>query len=146
VKENLKMTLKELIERAEKAAGSQLVLSEIIGLSAGNIRTAKAGKRGLPTYACVLIAEMLHIDEMIVIAASELVTEKKEERRKIWLPFVGRVAGLILGAVTLNMTPATAEAAPACKPLNKQCILCKIKKQANSQIKNIRQTYLIEQH
>jgi hypothetical protein len=33
-----------------------------------------------------------------------------------------------------------------CKPLNEQCILCKIKKQANSQIKNIRQTYLIEQH
>lgn len=124
------MELKELIERAEKAAGSQKELALQIGINPSNLRNAKAGQQGIPTYACVLIAELIGIEEMTVIAASELVTEKKEERRKVWLPFVGRAAGLIFGVVILNMTPAPAEAAPALSLDAEHCILCKIKEES----------------
>ena len=105
------MELKELIERAEKAAGSQKALALRIGQSEGNIRAAKGGARGLPNYACVMIADLIGEERIAVIAASELVTEKKEERRRIWNPFVGRAASIFLGTVILNMTPAPAEAA-----------------------------------
>ncbi|MDP2852571.1 MAG: hypothetical protein Q8O23_04110, partial [Gallionella sp.] len=59
-----------------------------------------------------MIADLIGEDRITVIAASELVTEKKEERRKVWHPFVARAASVVLGIVILNMTPAPAEAAP----------------------------------
>lgn len=109
------MELKEIIEQAEKTAGGQKALALRIGQDAGNIRGAKAGIKGLPDYACVMIAEITGLDPMTVIAASNLVTEKKEERRRVWHPFVNRAAsvllGLILTIVNLIMTPAPAEAA-----------------------------------
>lgn len=106
------MELKELIERAEKAAGGQKALAIRIGQDAGNIRGAKAGLKGLPDYACVMIAELIGEEPITVIAASNLATEKKEERREIWRPFVARAASVILGSVILNMTPAPVQAAP----------------------------------
>lgn len=106
------MELKTLIERAEKAAGSQIKLGLRIGQNPGNIRAAKAGIKGLPDYACVIIAELIGEEPIVVIAASNLATEKKEERREIWRPFVARAASVILGAVILNMTPSPANALP----------------------------------
>lgn len=106
------MELKELIERAEKAAGSQKELGLRIGQSPSAIRSAKAGIIGLPDYACVMIAKLIGEEPITVIAASNLATEKKEERREIWRPFVARAASLILGSVILNMTPAPAQATP----------------------------------
>lgn len=106
------MELKELIERAEKAAGSQKALGLKIGINPSNIRNAKAGQQGLPNYACVMIADLIGEERITVIAASELVTEKKEERRRIWNPFVGRAASIFLVSVILNMTPAPTQAAP----------------------------------
>lgn len=105
------MELKLLIERAEKAAGSQKALALRIGQDAGNIRGAKAGLKGLPDYACVMIAELISEEPITVIAASKLVTEKKEEVRKVWHPFVARAASVILGAVIFIVTPTPAEAA-----------------------------------
>ena len=107
------MNIREIIEKAEKAAGSQKALALRIGLSEGNIRNAKAGLRGLPNYACLAIAEMLNMEAITVIAASELVTEKKEERRAIWHTFVSHAASVLLGImgiVILIMTPSPAEA------------------------------------
>lgn len=104
--------LRELIERAEKTAGSQKQLALRIGQSAGKLRQAKAGICGLPNYACVMIADLIGEERIAVIAASELVTEKKEERRKIWHPFVKHAASVLLGSVILNMTPAPSQAAP----------------------------------
>lgn len=108
------MELKELIERAEKAAGSQKELGIRIGQSPSNIRSAKAGIIGLPDYACVMIAGLIEESPITVIAASNLVTEKKEERREVWRPFVARAASLTaavaLVTVTTVMTPSPAEA------------------------------------
>lgn len=122
------MELKELIERAEKAAGSQKELGIRIGQSPSNIRSAKAGIIGLPDYACVMIAQLIDENPITVIAASNLVTEKKEERREVWRPFVARAASyiiaIILTVVTTLVTPSPAEATNYAKSLNSQCILC----------------------
>jgi DNA-binding transcriptional regulator YdaS (Cro superfamily) len=45
------MELKKLIERAEKAAGSQKALGLILGINPSNLRNAKAGQQGLPVAA-----------------------------------------------------------------------------------------------
>lgn len=104
------MEIKEIIELAEKAAGSQKALALRIGQSAGKLREIKSGRCGLPVYACVMVADLINMDRISVIAASELVTEKKEERRRIWHPFVGHAASVILGIVILNVTPSPAQA------------------------------------
>ena len=122
--------LKELIERAEKAAGGQKQLALKIGQSESNIRGAKAGVRGLPVYACVMIADLIGEERITVIAASELITEKKEERRKVWSPFVKHAAALAGLTVILNMTPAPAEATPVLKTSPELCILCQMLRRA----------------
>ena len=107
------MELREFIERAEIAAGSQKALGEIIGQNPSHIRNAKSGKQGLPAYACVLIADLIGEDEIIVIAASELATEKHANRRAIWKKKLEAIAaGLLLASVTSLVTPTPAQAAP----------------------------------
>ena len=78
------MELKKFIEAAEVEAGSQKALGVMIGQAPSTLRSAKAGLIGLPTYACVMIADLIGEDHTTVIAASELVTEKKSERRAFW--------------------------------------------------------------
>lgn len=104
------MEFKKYIERAEKAAGSQKELSELLGQSAGKLRQAKANKCGLPIAICCQIAQLIGVEEIEVISASELVTEKKPERRAVLLPFVSHAASVIVGLVILNMTPSPATA------------------------------------
>jgi len=105
------MELREIIEKAEAAAGSQKALGLLINQAPSHIRNAKAGSQGLPTYACIQIANLIDVPEITVIAASELVTEKRAERRAIFAPFVGRAAGVVIGALTLlNMSPKPANA------------------------------------
>lgn len=107
------MELKQLIERAEKIAGTQIALGEMIGQNPSTIRSAKAGIQGLPAYACVLIADLIGEDEIVVIAASELTTEKHASRRAIWEKKLEAVtAGFILAIVTTLVTPTPSQAAP----------------------------------
>ena len=117
--------LKTYIEHAEKAAGSQKALAEKLDQSAGKLRQAKAGICGLPVAVCYQIAELIGEDERSVVAASELVTEKKPERRAILLPFVRHAASIAFGVVILNMTPTPSQAAPIAKQATGHCILCK---------------------
>ncbi|MDO8291108.1 MAG: hypothetical protein Q7T44_17990 [Parvibaculum sp.] len=109
------MDLRELIENGNKAAGTQAALAKAIGVTTQNIANAKAGRYGLPDYACFQLATLLKIDPAQVIAASALVTERNEERRKVFYPFVmgktATIAALSLGLVILKMTPIDAEAA-----------------------------------
>lgn len=129
------MELKELIERAEKAAGSQKALGLLIDQAPSHLRNAKAGMQGLPAYACIQIAKLINMPEITVIAASALVTEKKAERRAIFLPFVGRAAGVLIGAVILNMSAEDANAALAINLTGDQCILYKIAKRKGRALK-----------
>ena len=123
------MDLKSLIERAEKAAGSQKALALKIGLSESNIRASKAGVRGISNYACVRIAELIGEDEAAVIAASELVTEKKAERRAFWekkLEVLAAGCAAFFVGVTLILTPTPSQAEGIFKVANLKCILCQI--------------------
>jgi hypothetical protein len=107
------MNLKTYIERGEKTAGSQKALGELLGVNPSNLRNAKAGQQGLPVAICYQLAELIGEDERRVVAASELVTEKKPERRAVLLPFVGHALTAILAVVILEMTPTPANALPA---------------------------------
>jgi hypothetical protein len=108
-----KMSLKNYIERAEIKAGSQKELGELIGQSPSKLRDAKSGRCGLPTYACVLIADLIGEEDITIIAASELTTEKHESRRAIWEKKLEAVAAsLILAIVTTVVTPTPSQAAP----------------------------------
>ena len=108
------MELKRFIERAEVAAGSQKALALMLGQDTGNLRGAKAGIKGLPTYACVMIADLIGEDHTSVIAASELVTEKKSERRAFWEKkleaLAAGVAVVSVATVTLIVIPSPAKA------------------------------------
>lgn len=88
------MELKEMIEEAARKVGSQKLLAAKIGETEQNLTGAKAGRRGLTNTACGKLAEVLEIDRWAVVCASDLVTEKNEERRAYLLPFVrsGRLA------------------------------------------------------
>lgn len=109
------MNIIEMIVKGNEKAGSQKNLAELLGVSSQNIANTKKGRYGLPDYACFRLAELLQIDPATVIAASALVTEKNEERRKTFLPFVigkaATIAALSMGLVILEMTPTPAEAA-----------------------------------
>lgn len=121
------MSLRNYIERAEAAAGSQKALGELIGQNPSNIRSAKAGTQGLPAYACVLIADLIGEDEILVIAASELATEKRANRRAIWEKKLEAVAAcLILGVVTSIVTPTPAKADTCAQVVDKSVYYVKL--------------------
>ena len=102
------MELKNYIEKAEKKAGSQKKLGDILGISTGYIRMVKGEKRGLPEAISIKLADFLSEDRLEVIAASGLVTEKDEERRKILESCFRKVASFAgAAAITsiLTLTP-----------------------------------------
>ena len=82
------MDLREFIELGIAKYGTATELAKVIGMNANALRDAKSGRQGLPVYACIKLAELIEVTPLEVIAASELVTEKREERRAVFLPFV----------------------------------------------------------
>ncbi len=82
------MELVTYITQAEEKANGRTKLAQFLEVRPNYLTDAKAGRCGLPAYACVKLAQLLGEDPTRVIAASELVTEKKDERRAVWLPFV----------------------------------------------------------
>lgn len=126
------MELRDYIEAAKKMTGSIEALSKELGMERSNLSAAKSHKRGLTPQACIKLSEMLNIDLKTIIAASELATEQKEDKRQFWLPFVinapqmRKVASyvLILGLVTNFVTPSPAEAAQMREFGLNQFVLC----------------------
>lgn len=107
------MTLKEFIDAASKIAGDQKRLAEKLGVTPQDITSAKAERRGLPNDACVKLAQITGANPLDVIAASELATEKKPEKRAFWMAYQARAAGVALAfGITTFTTPTPAEAAP----------------------------------
>lgn len=76
--------LKNFIEIGVEKAGTQRELAKAIGILDVNLTMAKNGKRGLPVDACILLADYIAVDRLEVIAASNLVTEKDEKKRRIF--------------------------------------------------------------
>ncbi|MDR0672617.1 MAG: hypothetical protein LBF93_02935 [Zoogloeaceae bacterium] len=86
------MKLRDYIEEGTKKTGNQKELAFYLGLPAQNLTNAKAHNRGLPNDACVKLAQLLNIEPIEIIAASELTTEKKPERRDFWLQYTSAEA------------------------------------------------------
>jgi hypothetical protein len=82
------MEFRDYIEAGAVKCGSTNDLAKLLEQNPAAIRSAKANMRGLPVYACIKLAELVDADPMEVIAASELVTEKKEDRIAVFRPFV----------------------------------------------------------
>jgi plasmid maintenance system antidote protein VapI len=82
------MELREIIEAGIRAKGSVNALADYLGIARQHVSNAKAHQRGLPNDACMKLAKLLEIPLETVIGASELATERKEDKRAFWLPFV----------------------------------------------------------
>lgn len=89
------MELKDYIEEGVEVKGSLAALARYLDQGETAVREAKAHKRGIPSYACVKLADLINRDPLLVIAAMELVTEKREERKAIWQSFVTRSGGAV---------------------------------------------------
>jgi hypothetical protein len=86
------MEIRDYINAGTQKLGSQKALAEQLAQFSETLRSARAGKRGLPNDACIKLAQLLDADPLQVIAASELVTEKKPEKRDFWLQYTSAEA------------------------------------------------------
>jgi plasmid maintenance system antidote protein VapI len=83
------MELRDYIDEGTNIIGSQKGLAEAIGQYPSTLRRVRVNRKGLPIDACIKLAKIIDADPLEVIAASELVTEKKPEKRAFWAPFCG---------------------------------------------------------
>ena len=108
------MQLRDYIEEGAKKAGSLTALGKMLDMSQPTISAAKGHRRPLTNKACFQLADYIGADLKAVIAANELVTEKDEEKRAFWFPFVqiarSVLAVIALAIVTNFVTPSPANA------------------------------------
>ena len=119
------MRLKNYIEIGAEKAGSLTSLGKLLDLSQPQISATKAGKRALPAMAVVKLADYIQEDVKNVIAANELITEKKEEKIRYWNSIMQKASGamaMVLLAVTFIVTPTPSEAAQTLK--NDNSMIC----------------------
>ena len=122
------MKMRNYIEMGEKRAGKQIELARILGIRDTTIRLAKSGKKGLPDDVCIKLADYIEVDRLEVIAASNLVTEKDEEKRKIFESCFSRAASFTIAAIFMAiisiMTPSPANASQQTIDITEQFVLC----------------------
>ena len=105
------MELREYIQAAiDKNSWTAEALADAVGINGNLMRDAKRHAKGIPNFACVKLAEMLEEPPIEVIAACELVTEKREERREVWRPFVQKASPVKTAKAT--NAPAETKTAP----------------------------------
>ncbi len=109
----MKKEMKEYIELGEKRAGKQIELARILGISDGYIRLIKTGKKGLPVASCIKLADYIGADRLEVIAASNLVTEKDEKKRKVLESCFSNAASIVAAAIVISILTL-----PLQKPVN----------------------------
>lgn len=108
------MKMNEYLEKAQRKAGSQIKLAKTLGISDRYIRLVRDGERSLADDICIKLADYIKEDRLEVIAASNLVTEKDEEKRKIFESCFQKVASLAgIAIITLIVTISTGSPAHA---------------------------------
>lgn len=125
------MEMKKYIEMGEKKAGKQIELANFLDIQSSTLRLVKQGKKSLTNAVCIKLARYIEVDELEVIAASSLIIEKDEERRKIFESCFKKtsraanfiVAALLLALVTIT-SPNPANASQATVPITEQFVLC----------------------
>ena len=81
------MELKDYIKIGiDQTGGTTKGLAKVLKLEKQDtvVTDAKAHRRGLPSYACIILADVIEASRIEVIAASALVTEKNPEKRAVW--------------------------------------------------------------
>ena len=117
------MQIKKYIEQGETKSGTQKELANMLGVSASYIRMVKAGQKGLSIDMCIVLADYIGEDRLEVIAASNLVTEKDEKKRKILESCFKKVAGVAAAAVMTSIVTL-----PSTSPANAQEIFSDLQK------------------
>jgi hypothetical protein len=103
------MDLKEYIEMGEEKAGSQVALAKFLSMNTATIRKSKNGAQGIPIPICIKLANYINVPEIQVIAASELTTEKKPERRQILEKCLTSLTGIAFAILlSFHSTPSEA--------------------------------------
>ena len=106
------MELRDYIKIGSEKAGSLTALGKMLDLSQPNMSHAKAMKKALPIDAAIKLADYIGADLRSVIAANELVTEKKEEKKNYWMQFVKSAnAAIMIVALTVTTFMTTPEKA-----------------------------------
>ena len=103
------MELKDYINMGEVEAGTQVKLATILDIKDANIRRSKRGITPLPDPVCIVLANLIKVDPLKVIAASNLVTEKNPKRRKILEGCLATMTSIAF-AVLLSVNSTTSEA------------------------------------
>ena len=114
------MKMKNYIEQGEIKAGAQKELANMLGVSASYIRMVKAGQKGLSIDLCIVLADYIEADRLEVIAASNLITEKDEKKRKILESCFQKVASVTAAAVISSILTLTPQQTVKAENLNSQ--------------------------
>ena len=117
------MDMKKFIEAGREKAGNNKELARILGQKESVISDVKAGKKGLPFPSCILLANLIEVDHIEVVAASNLITEKDERKRKIIESCFKRVASVASIALVTTMLTL-----PAAKPVNAENLTIQFQK------------------
>lgn len=117
------MELRDYIKIGSEKAGSLTALGKMLDLSQPNMSHAKAMKKALPIDAAIKLADYIGADLRSVIAANELVTEKKEEKKNYWMQFVKNAnAAIMIVALTVTTFVTSPEKSFANNTLQQQTL------------------------
>lgn len=104
--------MNEYLKKGQEKAGSQIKLAKILDISDRYIRLVRDGERSLADDVCIRLADYIGEDRLEVIAASNLVTEKDERKRKIFescFKNTDKAASIAIAAIVISVltfTPA----------------------------------------
>ena len=112
------MELRDYIQAAmDKNSWTAEALADAVGIKGNLMRDAKRHAKGIPNFACVKLAEMLDVPAIEVIAACELVTE----RREVWRPLVQKASPVKTAKDAIakaTNAPAETKTAPVREPFS----------------------------
>lgn len=98
--------MNEYLRKGQEKAGSQIKLAKILEISDRYIRLVRDGDRSLADDVCIKLADYIGEDRLEVIAASNLVTEKDERKRKIFescFKHTDKAASIAMAAIVISI-------------------------------------------
>lgn len=97
------MEINKFIKMGVEKTGSQRALAKALDIDVTVLSAVKAGKRGLSNVSCIKLADLINVEKIEVIAASELVTEKDENKRKIFESCFSTAASIAAAAIVISI-------------------------------------------
>lgn len=95
------MELRNYIEEGIAKAGGTSALASVLTVQPQQVTDTKSMRVKLPVPACYALAELIGKDAGEIIAASELVTEKKPERRAMLMRYLAKIGSTAAGVALI---------------------------------------------